>query len=318
MKLNKILSFTVVICLSVGFSSCKKKGCMDPNAINYNEKAKKEDPESPCLYASEEPENKNVILQEFTAIRCGACPSGHKRGDEIQAAHPNDVIIMALHGGSGLAKPTSTGHVDLRTEFWSDLLDGWGTGGSFGYPMAFVNRLDFSSNGLSEWGGYGMLKSNWESAVDIVLAQPSYVNVAATSSINSATRELTVHAEAFFTANGALMNKIHIVILQNNILSLQSGSSSYSEQIDAATGLYKEQHILRHMITGIDGESLIETSAGTRFVKDYTYVIPSGFDFDPSDSFPGADYDLNNLEVVVYITDAGTTEIISGAKSYWN
>tara|TARA_Y100001968_G_scaffold332825_1_gene392524 strand:- start:5814 stop:6827 length:1014 start_codon:yes stop_codon:yes gene_type:complete len=317
MKMSKVLSVAIVVCLIIGFSSCKKKGCMDPYAINYNEKAKKDDPDSPCLYASEDPENKNVVLQEFTAINCGACPGGHKVGDEIQAANPNDVVIMAIHGGTGLATPNGPDEVDLRTEWRNDLLSGWGTGGSFGYPMAFVNRRDFSSSGLSAWGGYGMYKSNWSAATDIVLAEPSYVNVAASSTINTETRELTVHAEAFFTADGALMNKLHIALLQNNILSAQSGSSSYSDLIDPATGLYKQQHILRHMITGSDGESLIETSSGTRFVKDFTYVIPADIDYDPNDNYPGAAYDLNNLEVVVYISDAGTTEIISGAYSSW-
>ena len=52
-------------------------------------------------------------------------------------------------------------------------------------------------------------------------------------------------------------------------------------------------------------------------MKDFTYVIPADIDYDPNDNYPGAAYDLNNLEVVVYVSDAGTTEIISGAYSSW-
>lgn len=35
---------------SFTLTSCKKKGCTDPNATNYNSKAKKDDPDNPCTY----------------------------------------------------------------------------------------------------------------------------------------------------------------------------------------------------------------------------------------------------------------------------
>ncbi len=37
------LSIFVLLLGSVAFSSCKKKGCMDPDAVNFNDAAKKED-----------------------------------------------------------------------------------------------------------------------------------------------------------------------------------------------------------------------------------------------------------------------------------
>jgi len=46
-KLNTLLTLTVIVLL--GFSSCKKKGCMDENASNYNPDAKKDD--GSCVYS---------------------------------------------------------------------------------------------------------------------------------------------------------------------------------------------------------------------------------------------------------------------------
>ncbi len=46
-KTNALLTLTLMI--GVGFSSCKKKGCMDENAANYNEDAKKDD--GSCVYS---------------------------------------------------------------------------------------------------------------------------------------------------------------------------------------------------------------------------------------------------------------------------
>ena len=46
--MNKIGLFILVIGLGAGFSSCKKKGCTDSTATNFNSKAKKDD--GSCLY----------------------------------------------------------------------------------------------------------------------------------------------------------------------------------------------------------------------------------------------------------------------------
>lgn len=49
----KSVYFAVVVVLVTSFVSCKKKGCTDPEAINYNAEAKKED--NSCIYGKEEP-----------------------------------------------------------------------------------------------------------------------------------------------------------------------------------------------------------------------------------------------------------------------
>lgn len=44
------LILTGLILSSIVLTSCKRKGCTDPNATNYDSKAKKEDPNKPCLF----------------------------------------------------------------------------------------------------------------------------------------------------------------------------------------------------------------------------------------------------------------------------
>ena len=50
------------------------------------------------------PENKNVLLEEFTGISCGYCPDGHLIASQIHDANPNDVAIINIHAG-GFANP---------------------------------------------------------------------------------------------------------------------------------------------------------------------------------------------------------------------
>jgi len=43
-----------------------------------------------------DPENKNVVLEEFTGIHCSWCPTGHALAQGIQDAHPDDVALINI------------------------------------------------------------------------------------------------------------------------------------------------------------------------------------------------------------------------------
>ncbi len=61
MKKNLTLAILITSCFVTATLTSCKKGCTDPNAINYNEKAKKDDPDNPCEYPEEE---ENFIISE--------------------------------------------------------------------------------------------------------------------------------------------------------------------------------------------------------------------------------------------------------------
>ena len=66
MKITKLKIGTLLIgtALSFGTVSCKKEGCTDPNAVNYNEKAKKDD--GNCKYTNADDENVIYISSNIT------------------------------------------------------------------------------------------------------------------------------------------------------------------------------------------------------------------------------------------------------------
>ena len=55
-------------------------------------------------FVSTTPENKNVVLEEFTGIYCGFCPDGHVIGQGLHDANPNDVFLINIHTG-GYSNP---------------------------------------------------------------------------------------------------------------------------------------------------------------------------------------------------------------------
>lgn len=251
-------------------------------------------------FVSTSPENKNVVLEEFTGIHCGYCPDGHVVAQGIYDQNQGDVVLINIHEGSYAAP--SAGEPDFRTPFGAAIDN---QAGVSGYPAGTVNRHQFS---MTQGGGTAMSRGDWSSAASQILAQASYVNVAAQASIDVQTRVLTVDVEAYYTGTPAtgIANSMNVVLLQNNTPGPQSGAASWNPGA-IITGpwnpTYNHQHMFRHLLTGQWGEPITNTSVNTLYTNTFTYTIPADLN--------GVAYDLFNLEVAVFIAE-GQQEIITG------
>ena len=253
-------------------------------------------------FVSTTPENKNIVLEEFTGIHCGFCPDGHVVAQGIYNQNPSDVVLINIHVGS-YAQP-SAGEPDFRTPYGS-AIDA--QAGVAGYPAGTVNRHQFS---MSQGGGTAMSRGDWSTAGSQMLSQPSYVNVAAQASIDVTTRELTVVVEGYYTGSTSMTNNLNVVLLQNNVAGPQSGAANYNPGAIIPgpwNPTYNHQHMLRHMLTGQWGE-LIQNTTGF-YTNTYNYTIPADLN--------GVPYDLFNLEVAVFIAE-GQQEIVTGNMATMN
>lgn len=241
-------------------------------------------------FVNTNPENKKVILEEFTGIYCVYCPSGHQIAKEIQDSNPGNAFLINIHQGS-FAVPQGSAP-DFRTSFGNAIAN---QSGLTGYPAATVNRHVFAGMGMSS-NSTAMGRDKWGTASNQILAQSSYVNVAMQSSVNYETREMNVTVEVYYTANSPVgTNKLNVALLQNNTLGPQTGGNQGNN--------YKHMHRLVHLITGQWGEEITTTTAGTLVTKNYTYTIPENHNNIP--------IDFGDLELVAFIAE-GNQEIISG------
>ena len=252
-------------------------------------------------FVNTSPENKNVVLEEFTGIHCGFCPDGHVKAQDIYNQNPGDVVLINIHTGS-YATP-SAGEPDFRTPF-GDMIDN--QAGVSGYPAGTVNRHQFS---MSQGGGTAMSRGDWAAASSQILNQSSYINVAAQSTIDISSRVLTVVVEAYYTGSSTsgIANSLNVALLQNNIAGPQSGAANWNPGAIISgpwNPTYNHQHMLRHLITGQWGEP-IPVSSGF-YTNTFTYTIPNDLN--------GVAYDLFELEVAVFIAE-GQQEIITGKMS---
>ena len=176
-----------------------------------------------------DPENKNVVLEEFTGIYCGFCPQGHAIAQGIQNANPDDVVLINIHAGS-FANPSGN-DPDYRTP-WGAAIDAQAD--VAGYPAGTVNRHYWP--GWSQGGGTAMSRGNWTAASNQILAQPSYLNVGLEATIVTSTRQLVVEVEVYYTDDSPeSTNKLNVAItlpsdtgFKKLLISIKSFKKKYS------------------------------------------------------------------------------------------
>lgn len=252
-------------------------------------------------FVSTEPSNKNVVIEEYTGINCGWCPAGHKKANEIAAAHPGRVCILNIHQGSYAA--------NTYTTQWGNALAN--QIGLTGYPAGTVNRHVFSDldipSGQTEHTVTDLYRDYWPTAANRILAEASPVNIAARGTLDWSTRELNITVQLYYTANEAnSTNKLNVAILQDNVIGSQSGASLNPDQ--QVGSQYRHMHMLRHLITGQWGEDITNTTQGSFVEKTYSYTIPASL------GSPNAiAAKLEDLHIVAFVAQ-GQQEILTGCE----
>lgn len=231
------------------------------------------------------PQNKKVVLEEFTGINCVFCPDGHAIAQAIKDQNPEDIFLVNIHAG-GFANP-GNGQPDFRTSFGEAIAD---QSGLDGYPAGTVNRHVFSGRKTA------LNRGQWASAADQILQESSYVNVAGTAEIDISTNELIVNVEVYYTGDSPeSTNKLNVALLQDNTAGPQTGGNSGNN--------YVHMHRLVHFLTEQWGEDITTTSEGSFSEHSFTYELP--------EDYRNVDVVLEDLKLVVYVAE-GQQEIVTG------
>ena len=234
------------------------------------------------------PENKNVVLEEYTGITCPYCPDGHAIANSIKNNNPGDVMLINIHTG-GYAAPQGPG-TDFRTNYGAALATNASVSG---YPTGSINRV-----------GPSMSRSDWASSTAAQLSQPSPVNIWSEAIIDMGTNTLTVNVEIYYTGSQTVSsNKLNVAVLQNNIEGPQSGGAQYNPSAILPNGNYNHTHMLRHLLTGQWGDDISNVTQGNFETRSYTWNMPSNIN--------GVDFDPTNIEIVSFISE-GQQNILTG------
>ena len=248
-------------------------------------------------FVSEEPQNRNAVLEEFTGAGCPNCPAAHKLTSQIYTANAGDFVLINIHTTS-LASPSYSGNVDLRSDYGSALASQAGVNA---LPMGTINRHRFE-------GSEDMASTSraWAGWAEEILASPSYANIAARATIDPQNRSVELRVQIYYTGDSpADANYLNVALLQDSIAARQKAGGANPAQ-SLPDGRYLHMHVLRDMLTGQWGEEITTTTAGSFVEKTYTYTIPEAVRDIP--------VEMENISVVAFLAE-GRTEIINGCEA---
>jgi hypothetical protein len=244
-----------------------------------------------------------AVLEEYTGNYCQYCSDGHKRADQIEATHGNNVVTLKYQTGS-LAQTDPIFGGNLKTPTGETIV-GYFSSSITGYPSGSVNRAP---------SYLGIGRGDWASAVNAIVAQNSPVNIYIESTIDVTTRELTVEVEYYYTADEAnSTNYLHIGYYQDNIPAFQLASNTYysAKVYMSEIELYEFDHCFRDNMTptpssGTWGDLISSTTTGSTGIISKTITLPASFSTFAVE--PGA------IKVFAYISRTSKGEIITAAK----
>jgi hypothetical protein len=185
----------------------------------------------------------NILIEEFTGVKCVNCPRAHDLIGNLQAAYPGRVLAAGIHTGF-YASPYA-GRFDFRISegpALEQLL-----GGTLGYPAGAVNRTRFAGENL-------MLISDqkWSGHVNDLIDDSSIVRIGMTQSLYNASADrmegrLTVQWCEDLNQNPS-NNPVYLslYLLQNNLIDWQLNTGGVDSQ-------YIHRHVVRRLITPVNG-----------------------------------------------------------------
>ena len=235
-------------------------------------------------YVSMLPENRNVIIEDFTGRNCGYCPDGHRIANEIANDYYGRVWPINVHAG-GYA-PTS--YPNLNTPDGTTIHNGFSISG---YPSGVINRSTSSAIDRYDWYDYTYYQ----------IYEQAECNIAGAVDIDSISRIATITVEVYYTGSSNYAeNYLTIAMLQDSIFGDQSDYGDYNpaQWVD---GQYVHMHVLRDIITengSAWGDPIAPTTQGSFITRTFTYEIPEIIG-NPN----GVEVDLNNIYFLAWVTE---------------
>jgi hypothetical protein len=199
-------------------------------------------------------QEKMVVLEEFTGVRCINCPDGHEQIYNILNTYPNSCIAISLHSDFlGVAYP---GQPELRIEEAQDLEELLGPAAA--KPMAAIDRVLFSGESfilqfLQQWSG--RVSQQTGSAVP--------VNIEIDNRIESG--DLIVKAKLTYLQNVNLENRITVLLTEDSVVAAQLTNTIVDSN-------YIHNHLARGFLTRYNGTVLnYDLKPGRVIEKEFKY-----------------------------------------------
>ncbi len=208
----------------------------------------------------------HVLIEEFTGAWCQYCLNGAVGMQEVLAAYPEDVTVVAIHNGDGMA----ISNIDADMGPYKS-----------GYPSGTLNRTNIP----------GIYPLNWIDYIPGMIRNPASVEVSLSKvNYNSINKSLSVTVKAtFYNAMSGDM-RFNLYIVEDSVV----GSGPQFDQVnafntDASHPYYNKgnpikgyahRHVVRNMLGsswGTAGSIPMSVTAGQTVTYTYTTTLNSAW-----------------------------------------
>lgn len=205
------------------------------------------------------PEERKVLLEEFTGVRCVNCPRAHNTIKTLQDQNPGLVVAVGIHTANTQFGQPFTNRQDLRVPENGSLENL--LGGAQGYPSGAVNRKKFS-------GESQLLISDqkWSNYVSAELVGTTPLNIGINHDFDPASRDLWIEAEVKFNSTMEGPLNLTVYLTEDYIYEHQLTTTGIDTE-------YVHKHVLRQVITPYNGEGLSTTTFEANRVVKHRYLI---------------------------------------------
>jgi len=247
----------VLFCLLLLISACSEV----PPEIN----PRMDGMQDPGDTATVDVQERQVLIEEFTGVRCVNCPAGAAAIERLMEQHEGRIIAVSIHAGFFARPYQETSRYDFRTNAGNSLQSYLGE--PLGYPTAVVNRRRFEGEPDLQLG-----QSLWPGYVQQELARPPRLYLDMDVNYNAVSRNLDV------TVQLSVAEDIPEEEIRLSLALTEDGIADAQLTPEGEKPDYLHNHVLRDMITPFDGTPL-ETplTSGENRSQRFSYQLPEAW-----------------------------------------
>jgi len=234
-----------------------------------------------------------MVVEDYTGHYCKNCPKAAKQLKEIEEAYGDRVIGIAVHAGPGIF--TAPNPPDYPEDFRTQ--DGNKMANFFNIaflPVGMVSRIGYTATGSDHLQAF----TQWPTTVNDNIEKFAEIVIEPSVDYNSADSTVTVSVD-FTTVEDLDFNLTYVVLItEDNIVAPQLMPD------DSRDSAYVHHHVLRDVFTQALGDDLTTgpTTAGTSIMKQIVGTVRK------------SEWNEDECEIVVYVSNADTYEILQAAK----
>jgi len=235
-------------------------------------------------------QDKKVLLEDISGVKCVNCPDAAAKADELKALHGEKLVVVTLMPDKSLLAnftDPDPDYAQVSNPQVTQLLNSLNPPSAM--PLGMINRTN-NGNGLM------VVYQRWPGDVQTELNKPNTVNIEIETSYDNGNRQLLVTAIITYTEDQTDSNQsMSIVLTESNIFGKQKKSTGDDKN-------YEFKHVARDFATNPTGDPLPKNlSKGRQIKRQYAInVLPN--------------WDIAHCEVVVLVHSSANKVVYQVAE----